>query len=390
MQRRYGFLVFFLVLISALGSFVNDMFTPAMPAMRRAFDCSVPTMQLGLTFGMIGLGLGQLILGPVSDRVGRKPVLIGATALFVLAAVVSVGSPTVHFFIICRLFQGLGASGAYFMARTIPADLYQGRQLARIMALIGAINGFAPASAPVIGGFISDTWGWPVIFWVLAAVGVMVILLSRRFKESLPPARRTRGSLGRSLSGFKVLLRNRAFMIHSCFKGVSLGLLFAYISAAPFILQDNYGFSQTAYGIIVGVNALFTALGSLAALRFRRLKRAAHVGTLLVAVAAGGQAVALFSIHSFAVFQLCLAPMIFGMGMIFTAANTLAMNEGRARAGEASAILGVTGYVMGAIVSPLVGMGNILHSTAITFCALALIMLILNAAAYRLPADLNN
>lgn len=150
--KYYWFVVVFLVLMSALGSFVNDMYTPALPAMCKFFGCQVPVAQMGLTMGMIGLAVGQLLLGPMSDRYGRKPVLIGSVSLFIVAAVASIFSPSIHVFNSCRLFQGIGASGGYFLARTIPADIYSGRPLAKLMALIGAINGFAPASAPVIGG----------------------------------------------------------------------------------------------------------------------------------------------------------------------------------------------------------------------------------------------
>ncbi|MCM1309581.1 MAG: multidrug effflux MFS transporter [Bacteroides sp.] len=386
--RGYGFLVFYLVLLSALGSFVNDMFTPALPAMRHFFDCSVPTVQMGLTAGMCGLGLGQIILGPVSDKYGRKPVLVASIAVFVIAAVISIFSPTIHFFIWCRFFQGLGVSGGYFLARTIPADLFGGRQLAKIMALVGAINGFAPASAPVLGGVVADTWGWRGIFVCLTAFAVIVLCLAPKMKESLPTQRRTQGSLWRSFGGFKVLLKNRPFMIHSCFKGVALGMLFAYISATPFILQEHYGYSQTGYGLIVGINSLFAAAGSMLALRFKTLKLAARVATLIVVIAVGAQAYALWHIHNFWLFEALMVGMLFGMGMIFTASNTLAMNEGRQHAGEASAILGLVGYVVGAIVSPLVGMGNILHSTAWVFIALAINLLVLNIFAYRLPQDL--
>lgn len=241
--KGYGFLVFYLVVLSALGSFVNDMFSPALPAMTHFFHCSVPTVQMGLTAGMCGLGLGQIFLGPISDKYGRKPVLAASLCVFIVAAVVSIFSPTIRFFIWCRFFQGLGASGGYFLARTIPADRFQGRTLAKVMALVGAINGFAPASAPVVGGVISDHWGWKAIFLCLTLFAVIALLLSFKLKESLPVERRTQGSLLKSFGGFLVLLKNKPFMVHSCFKGVSLGMLFAYISAAPFILQIHYGYS---------------------------------------------------------------------------------------------------------------------------------------------------
>ncbi|GEM_PF-6522078 len=150
---NFTFLVLYLAGLSAFGSFVNDMYTPSLPSMCRYFHCSVPVVQLGLTMGMLGLGIGQIVLGPVSFRYGRKPVLVASILFFIAAATVSIFSPTIHFFLVCRFFQGIGASGGYFLARTIPADVYGGRRLAKAMAVMGAINGFAPASAPVIGGF---------------------------------------------------------------------------------------------------------------------------------------------------------------------------------------------------------------------------------------------
>ncbi|MDE7369404.1 MAG: MFS transporter [Muribaculaceae bacterium] len=136
----YAFLVIYLALLSAFGSFVNDMYLPTLPDMMRAFHCSTSTVQLGLTFGMIGLGFGEILLGPLSDRFGRKPILVITLIVFCIGAMCSVWSKTIHTFLFWRLIQGLGASGGYFLARTIPADLYQGRALAKMMALIGAIN----------------------------------------------------------------------------------------------------------------------------------------------------------------------------------------------------------------------------------------------------------
>lgn len=281
--RFYWYLVTFLVAVSALGSFVNDMYSPALPSMCRFFGCSVPLAQTGLATGMVGLALGQLVLGPVSDRCGRMPVLYVSVAIFIVAAVASLFSPTIHVFNTCRLFQGFGASGGYFLARTIPADIYSGRSLAKLMALIGAINGIAPASAPVIGGVTADAFGWKGVFVVLAGFAVLVLLMSFFMKESLAPAARQGGNWRESLKCYLSLLRNKPFMVHVCFKGVALGLLFAYIASSPFIMQDHYGMSQTGYGLIVGLNALFMAGGSMLALRFRPLKKAAFAGSVFVA-----------------------------------------------------------------------------------------------------------
>lgn len=389
-KRNYAFLVFFLVIVASLGSFVNDMYTPALPAMCRFFGCSVSLGQLGLTMGMIGLGVGQMILGPLSDRYGRKPVLIGSVILFIVSAIASIFSPSIHIFNACRLFQGLGASGGYFLARTIPADLYAGRQLAQLMALTGAINGIAPAAAPVLGGVTADDWGWKGVFVVLAGFALVILAVSPFLKESLPKSRRTTGAWWKSLPGYLSLLKNRPFMIHICFKGAALGMLFAYISAAPFIVQTHYGFSQTHYGLLIGFNAIFVASGSMLAMKFKPLKKAARTGTLILVPATIAQAVCLWFVHSLIAYEICMAVMLFALGLIFTTTNTLAMNEGRQRAGEASALLGLAGYVAGATVAPLVGLGNVMHSEAIALVVLALIVLVCSRGSHKLPADLES
>lgn len=389
-KKYYGFLVFYLVVLSALGSFVNDMYSPALPAMCRIFGCTISTAQMGLSTGMIGLAIGQLILGPLSDRLGRKPVLIGSLSLFVVAAVVCIYSPDIHFFNICRLFQGIGASGGYFLARTIPADVYHGRDLAGLMALIGAINGIAPASAPVIGGITADAYGWKGIFVVLGAFAILILALSPLMKESLAPDRRITGPLSQTIAGYRSLLTNKAFMTHVALKGTALGLLFAYISTAPFILQTHYGLSQTAYGLVIGFNAIFVAAGSMVALRFRYLKNAAVAGAWIMAVGIVAESIALWHIHSIWVFEACMIVALFGLGNIFTASNTLAMNEGRAQAGEASSVLGIAGYIVGAIVTPLVGVGNIMHSSAITFVIITVAVLLFAQLTRSLSPDLTS
>ena len=388
-KHYYVFLVACLVLLSSLGSFVNDLYTPALPAMCRFFGCSVSLGQMGLTMGMAGLALGQFILGPVSDRIGRRPVLVASIVLFIVSAVVSVFSPSIHVFNLCRLFQGIGASGGYFLARTIPADVYQGRALARLMALIGAINGIAPASAPVIGGITSDAFGWKGVFVLLAIFAVFLLFAAPVLKESLPVAKRVSGPWMKSFSGYGSLLRNRPLIIHICFKGTALGMLFAYISSSPFILQSHYGLSQTSYGLVIGFNAIFMAAGSMLALKFKPFKKAAYTGAVVMAVGVLAEAVALYCIHSILIYEIFSIVMLFGLGLIFTTANTLAMNEGRESAGEASALLGISGYVVGAAVSPIVGIGNVLHSTAITYVLLGIVVFAFALASRRLASDLN-
>lgn len=385
---NFLFLVIYVAGLSAFGSFVNDMYLPSLPSMMHYFHCSVPVVQLGLTMGMIGLAVGQFFLGPISDKYGRKPLLVGSLIAFCIASAVSVFSPSIHFFLVCRVFQGLGASGGYFLARSIPADFYTGRMFARTMAIIGAINGVAPASAPVLGGLFSDWFTWKGVFVFLTVFGIILLCFSPKLKESLTPDRRYKGSVWGSFGNYRVLLKNRKFMIHVLLKGTALGLLFAYVSSGPFIFETHFGRSQTVFGCIMGANGLVIAGGAMVALKFRPLKRGALYGSfLLIAGLAATIYIMYYHSHNIWNYELALLPVVFSLGIIMTVSNTLSMNEGRAAAGEASAVLGIGGYAFGATVSPLVGIGNILHSTAIAYGVLGLLTLVMAILSWRLAPD---
>ena len=330
-----------------------------------------------------------MVLGPLSDSFGRKPVLFASLVIFATGAICCVWSKTITIFIIWRFIQGLGASGGYFLARTIPADMYQGRALAKVMALVGAINGFAPASAPLIGGFVGKEIGWQGIFWILFGLSILLLALSFAFKESLTPDRRLKGRIGQAFKNYFTLLKKKSFMIHVLLKGSSLGMLFAYISSAPFIIQTHYGYNQVQFGLFMGFNALFAAVGAMLSLKFHPLKNAMTVAGRALFVIVVIQLICLYKVDNIWIYEIWNILMIFCMGMLFSVSNTLSMNEGRDYAGDASAILGCVGYVFGATVSPLVGMGNILHSTGIALIVLAAVTLFFTWQSKKLPADLD-
>lgn len=387
-KSYYWFLVIYLVILSAMGSFVNDMYTPSLPEMSRYFHTTRSAVQLSLTLGMVGLGLGQILLGPISDRYGRKPVLVASAGVLVAGCAASVFSRSMEAFLFCRLVQGFGASGGYFLARTIPADIFHGRQLAKFMSVVGAVNGIAPASAPVIGGITADHFHWQGVFVLIGIFTIVALIMSIWLKESLYPSQRSSIAWWRSFPGYAELLKRRRFMIHTGLKGISLGLLFAYISSAPFILEEHFGFSQTSYGLIIGANSLGVAAGSMLSLLFKPYKKALIAAAIIMAPAVLVNAMGLWLWRSFWVYEICCVLMLIADGMIFSASNTLAMNEGRDKAGEASAILGVSGYVVGAIVAPLVGLGDVFHSTAMVFTILMILIVLFCIWSSRLPADL--
>lgn len=383
--RQSLFLLVYLAALGAFGSLVNDLYLPTLPEMRADFHVSRSVVQLGLSFGMIGLGLGELYWGPLSDKLGRKPALYMSLGLFILAAGVSIFSPNIAFFLVCRIVQGLGGSGAILLSRTIPTDQFAGRALAKIMAIIGSINGVAPVGGPLVGGFLADSIGWRGVFGVLTAIGVLVFVCGFFAPETLPPQKRKRGSILSLMREYVPLLHDRRFMTHVMLKGASLGTLFCYISSAPFIIEEHYGFTATQFGLILGGNALAIVLGSIICLKFRTMKRAAVVGAFGMTVFAVAEGAAIALVDNFLVFEGLILPMLFCSGLVFSSSNTLAMSEGANAAGAASAILGLSGYVFGCIVAPLTGLGDILMSASLAMCACALITLYYGWKSFKMP-----
>lgn len=364
---------------------VNDMYLPTIPSMMKEFHTTPSMTQMGISMAMAGMGLGSVVWGSASDRYGRKPVLIVSLILFVLATALSLFSPGITFFIVCRLFQGIGAGGAMVLSTSIPADVYTGRQLAKIMAIVGAVNGVAPALGPVVGGFMANLVGWRGIFVVLLVIGLVMTFRTTQYHETLPPQRRLQvRSLKDYLSAYRTLFCNGRFMIYVTIKAVAIGLLYAYISSAPFVIQTHYGFSAMSFGLIFGGNALAMGLGSTLALKFKVIKQGMVLGCVGMFVFAIADAFVIWNQAPFIFYELFAVPMLLFSGMIFSSANTLSMEVGRQEAGTASAILSVVKYVFAAIISPLVGLGNMFHSTAIAYIAITLLALLLAWRAYRL------
>ena len=387
-QKSRGSYIAFLIFIAILGAFsslVNDMYLPTMPAMRREFHCSTSMTQMGLTMVMLGLGIGSVIWGSLSDRYGRKPMLLYSLGLFAVATLVSIFSDSIYFFIICRLFQGIGAGGGMVLSYSIPTDLYQGRQLAKVMALVGAINGIAPAASPIVGGAMADSVGWRGIFVLLLVIGVGMFFWSIKRPESLAPDKRIQGKgLKEYLKPYGMLFRNGRFMIYVLIKAIGIGMLYGYISASPFIIQDRYGYTAGEFGLILGANAIAIAVGSTLVMKFKVLKRGLETGTVIMSVAAIGLAVIWIMGKGLLWFEIMAVPMLLGSGMLFSSANSLGMQVGRADAGTASAILNVVKYIFAAVVSPLVGLGDIMRSSGIAFIIIAAIALGLTLLAIRL------
>lgn len=373
-RNYYIYLIVFLGLLSAFGPFVIDMYLPALPEMIEVFHCDSSTVQLGLTFCMIGLAAGQLLFGPASDKYGRKNVLVFSLIIFVGASVICCFSTSVIVFTTARLLQGIGGAGGIVQSRSIAADMYSGRELARLIAILSAINNLAPVAAPVAGGGVAHAWGWHGIFIILLILGIILLGMCIPLQESLPPSKRFSGKLMASVKGYKKVLRIKGFASYSIVYALAMAALFAYISATPFIVQNIYGFSELQFSLVFAANAIALASGSALSLRFSTMNTAALYGSVIGGILATiGAMTALFDMSDFIVYEIPTFIMLFGIGLVLTGSTSQAMNLGRECAGAASAVIGGIGYIAGGLVSPLVSYGNICL-TSFSWCSCFLLI----------------
>lgn len=374
-RKYYIFLIVFLGMLSAFGPFVTDMYLPTLPSMTEVFHTTTALVQMGLATSMFGLAVGQVFFGPLSDKYGRKAVLVSAMSLFAISTVASIYSPNIEFFNVCRFLQGLGGSGGIVLSRSVASDCYSGRDLAKILVIIGAVNGVAPVTAPVIGGLVSDAIGWQGIFWVLFAIGAVILLMCLVFRESHRKENRYGGSIMSLLTKFPQLFKNRYFVIYTLLYTFTCGVLFSYISSASFVIQGIFGFSEFGFAIIFGLNAVGIAIGSALSLKFRRIQNAALTGAVGITLFSLLDATAYMVMPEFMPYEIFTFLLLVSVGVILPSSTTMAMDEGREMAGTASAIFGASGFLFGSIVTPLVGLGNIMTTTFILLIGCSLLAL---------------
>lgn len=381
------FVLVLLGTLTAFGPFVTDMYLPTLPAMTEFFNTTSSQVQLGLTASMIGLAVGQLFFGPLSDKYGRRVPLIIAMFMFLIATVGCLFSSTIMQFVGWRVVQGIAGAGGIVISRSIAADKYSGRELAKMLAVIGAINGVAPIAAPIVGGGMAGYWGWQGIFWTLFGIGIILLLGSFHFKESLSEERRGNTCWKDVFEGFVAVAHNRRYLCYIFQFGFAQGVMFANIASAPFIMQQHYGFSPMMFSVFFGVNAIAIVISAAYSVKFAHPEQALYTGSVGMLLVSFFLMIALSLECSFLIYEILLVCLLSMIGLTFTSSNTLALDSERSNAGIASALLGALGFAFGGIVSPLVGLGNIMISTGIAFfigsvCSLACTHMALRRAFY--------
>jgi len=314
---------------------------------------------------MLGLAIGQVFVGPLSDKFGRKRPLLISMWIFVISTIACVFSWDIYSFVTFRLIQGLAGSGGIVLSKSIPTDMFTGKQLAKYLAIISAINGIAPVVSPVMGGVMMEFTNWRGIFVVLLGLGIIILALSYNIKETLPLERRSKGSAFSTFISLRKVFKNRTYVYNS-FTMVSAAIvLFSYIASSPYIIQIHYGFSPMEFGVCFAINALGIALGSAISLSFKKTSHSiitASIGLLLMAIAT---AVCLYNDLDFIYFESSLFLMLVFVGLIFPSSTSLALDSERKNAGAASAAIGAFTFLAGSISAPMVSIGNIMHTTSI-------------------------
>ncbi|MFV0407434.1 MAG: multidrug effflux MFS transporter [Propioniciclava sp.] len=371
-----------------------DMYLPSLPQVAAEMQVNEATAQLTISFMMIGAALGQLVVGPWSDRVGRRlPVLIGASIHIAASLAVLLGSGIVVFLGL-RMLQGVGAAALGVCAQAFIRDRYTGPTAAAALSRLLLVVGVAPLFAPTVGGMIASVWDWRAVFAVLAGLGLLVLLAAWRFlPESRPRTTRTSGGLRTALGNYRILLTDGRFLGFALLPGLVTGALIAYVSGSPFVLQTELGLSAGQFSLFFAIGGVaLVGMAQVNAAIVHKLSPSRIIGialplqllTILLMLAA-----ALTGFGGTIGFLVLLVASVSFQNFVPPNAVALALGSHGDRAGAAAAVLGALGALLPAVISPLVG---VLGGTAVAMStvmalsiAAALVVVLTATSVYRRP-----
>jgi DHA1 family bicyclomycin/chloramphenicol resistance-like MFS transporter len=357
-----AYLRFVLVLgaLIAIGPLTIDTYLPALPAITRDLAASESAVQGTLTGILLGMGLGQLLVGPLADAIGRRRPLIAGIALHIGASVFSALAPTIELLTVGRVLQGLGNAAVAVVAMAMVRDLFAGSAAATMLSRLMLVMGLAPVLAPTLGGAILQATSWRGVFLLLAVAGLLLVTLAAlALRETLPVERRrllAPAEVGRT---YAALLRDRTFVGLILISGLMFATLFAYIGGSSFVLQDIYGLSVAQFGLAFGLNSLGFLTGSqLNPVLLRRFapRQLVRVGVTIGATAALVMLAA--ALTGGGGLPLILGPLwflLFACGLTLPNTPALALTRHGEAAGTAAALLGASQFVIGGAAAPLIG-----------------------------------
>ena len=345
-------------LLSAIGPLCTDFYLPALPEITEQLSATGTQTQLSLTAALIGLGLGQMFFGPLSDRIGRRKPLALSLLLFIFSSAMCAVTQDIHLLIGWRFLQGFAGAGGSVLSRSIARDRYQGTLLTQFFALLMTVNGIAPVLSPVLGGYIITAFDWRILFWTMAGIGVVLLVLSLTVLHETLPAKSA--STAQQPKGTPVL-KNRRFMRYCLIQAFMMAGLFSYIGTSSFVIQSEYGMSPMQFSLLFGLNGIGLII---AALIFSKLARRVAAETLL----RRGLVLAVLCAAVTLLFAWSQLPVLALVGLFFTvsfmsAISTVSGAEAMsavssAQSGTASALMGTLMFVCGGIAAPLAGLGG--------------------------------
>jgi DHA1 family bicyclomycin/chloramphenicol resistance-like MFS transporter len=371
----------------ALGPLSIDLYLPALPDLTDDLSATPSSVQLTLTGILVGLGLGQLLIGPLADIYGRRRPLLVGIAVNVVTALLCAIAPTIVVLDVLRVLQGVGAAAASVVAMAVVRDLFTGRAAAAVISRLVMVMGLAPVLAPSLGSAVLQVGSWRTVFVVLAGLGVLLgALAAFGLKETLPPERRTAPGLRTTLQGYGVLLRDRSLVGFMMVASLTMAAVFAYVSGASFVLQDGFGLDERTFGLLFGVGAVGLIVSSQVNVALlRRFSPGTILSAALTVAALAGVVLLVDAVTGMGGLLGIMIPIWVVMVMVALCgpnATALALAEHGQRAGAAAALLGAAQFVVGAAIAPLTGLGE--AGSAVPMAATIAGALLLAAVLVRL------
>jgi len=362
--------------LTALGPFTIDLYLPAFPVLEEDFQTTAAAIQLTLTGTMIGFAIGQLVVGPLSDKIGRRLPLVAVTALHVVASVAAAFAPDLGLLSASRVVMGIGAAAGGVVAMAIVRDLFGGRRLVVMLSRLALVTGVAPVIAPLIGSWLLTLMPWRGIFVVLAVYGVVMLLAAALvIPETLPKARRQERGGATVLQRYRSVFSDRVFIGVLIIGGMTFSGLFSYLSASPFLFQQTHGLDAQQYGLLFAVNSLGVVIGvqvaSRLAARFGPQWVMAYSTAVLVLA---GAAIIVTDQLGLGLWGTVVPLFVFmtACGFTFPNVQVLALDRHGKAAGTAASIIGASNFGVAGLVSPVVGWVS--HDAGITATTMASVM----------------
>ncbi|WP_372670512.1 multidrug effflux MFS transporter [Amycolatopsis kentuckyensis] len=346
--------------LSAFGPLSIDMYLPALPRMAADLHAADTTVQFTLSAFIVGLALGQLVIGPLSDALGRRRPLLAGLVLYIVGSGLCAVSPDAWLLVAARLVQAVGAAAGIVIARATVRDLFSGTAMTKFFSTLMLVSGLAPILAPLIGGQLLNWTSWRGVFVVLTAFGALLLAVVAFFLPE-PSSSRSPARLGQVMRTYGRLALDRSFAGYALASGLLFAAMFAYISGSSFALQGVYGLSPQAYSVVFGANGVGIVLaGQLNGRLVGRVReRALLLSGLLLGVLGGALVlVAALTRAPLAFLLVSLFLLVSSIGLVMPNASSLALASHARSAGAASALLGVLQFVVGAVATPLVGLGG--------------------------------